>query len=296
MPAKMMRGVYPILVTPFDKGDRVDVESLQRLVDFQVDAGVHGLGVALGSEVFKFTEDERRLVAGTVVRQVAGRIPVVINTGSESTSQTIAYSRMAEEDGADALMIMPPTVMAPREEGIVEYYSAISAAVGIPIFVQDTSRVHVSANAARRLAQETDHVKYIKVESLPTTEMVQETVQKAGDTITVFGGAGGNYFIEEMRRGSVGTMPGCSNPEAFVKVWNLYWAGDEVGARDVFYRRILPINRISVQSWGAFYHVHKEILRRRGAIGTNTVRGPVVPLDEVTRRELDAVIDELYPS
>ena len=161
--------------------------------------------------------------------------------------------------------------------------------------MQDTSRAHVTAENAARLATETEHVKYIKVESLPTTLMVAETVQKAGDVLTVFGGAGGNYFLEEMRRGSVGTMPGCSHPEAFVKVWDLFQSGDESGARDVFYRRILPINRISVQGWGAFYHVHKEVLRRRGAIKTANVRGPIEPLDETTAAELAAVIDELYP-
>ena len=66
--------------------------------------------------------------------------------------------------------------------------------------------------------------------------------------------------------------------------------------RDVFYRRILPINRLSAQSWGAFYHVHKEILRQRGAIRTAKVPGPVVPLDEAARRDVQAVIDQLYPS
>jgi dihydrodipicolinate synthase/N-acetylneuraminate lyase len=98
-----------------------------------------------------------------------------------------------------------------------------------------------------------------------------------------------------MRRGSVGTMPGCSHPEAFVSLWDAFQGGDEQGAWDVFYRRILPINRISAQGWGAFYHVHKEILRQRGAIRTAIVRGPIAPLDETTRRDLQGVIDRLYP-
>ena len=184
-----MRGVYPILVTPFDERERVDVDSLQNLVEFELAAGVHGLGVALGNEVFKLTEEERVLVTRTVVDQVRGRVPVVINSGGE----------------------------------------------------------------------------------------------------------GGSYFIEEMRRGSVGTMPGCCHPEAFVQVWDRFQAGDEQGAYEVFYQRILPISRVSAQGWGAFYHTHKAILRQRGAIRTDTVRGPVAPLDEATQRDLQAVIDKLYP-
>jgi 4-hydroxy-tetrahydrodipicolinate synthase len=296
MPENGMRGMYPILVTPFDEQSRIDVDSLQSLVDFLIEAGVHGIGVALGSEVFKFTEAERRLVTRTVVGQVRGRVPVVINSGGSGTEQTLLYSTMAQEDGADALMIMPPSFMPAKGAEIRAFFKATSDAVDLPIFIQDTDRAHVSAELALEIAQESEHVRYIKVESLPTTVMVAETASKAGDTLTVFGGAGGNYFIEEMRRGSVGTMPGCSHPEAFVQVWNRFQAGDEQGAREVFYRRILPINRLSAQGWGAFYHVHKEVLRQRGVIRTAVVRGPVAPLDDLTRRELQAVIDELYPS
>ena len=88
-------------------------------------------------------------------------------------------------------------------------------------------------------------------------------------------------------------MPGCSHPEAFVRVWDLYQAGDLEAARRTFYERILPINRISGLGWGAFYHVHKEILRRRGVIRTANVRGPVQPLDRATQQEIGPVLDAL---
>jgi 4-hydroxy-tetrahydrodipicolinate synthase len=97
-----------------------------------------------------------------------------------------------------------------------------------------------------------------------------------------------------MRRGSQGTMPGCSCPEAFVEVWDLFQAGDEAAAAQAFYRSILPINRMEGLGWGAFFHVHKEILRRRGIIHTAKVRDPVVELDAMTRQELDALINRLY--
>jgi 4-hydroxy-tetrahydrodipicolinate synthase len=271
------------------------VDSLQSLVKFLIDSGVHGIGVALGSEVFKFTEPERVLVTRTVVDQARGRVPVVINSGGAGTELTLHYSALAEQGGADALMVMPPSFMPAGGAQIRAFFKGISDAVDIPIFIQDTDRAHVSADLALQIVGESEHVRYIKVESHPTTLMVEMTAGLAGDRLTVFGGAGGNYFIEEMRRGSVGTMPSCSHPEAFVEVWNRFQAGDELGAREAFYRRILPINRISGQGWGAFYHVHKEILRQRGVIRTAVVRGPVAPLDEMTRRELQAVIDELYP-
>ncbi|MFH1084267.1 MAG: dihydrodipicolinate synthase family protein [Chloroflexota bacterium] len=296
MPEGTMKGVYPILVMPFDEQERIDVESLQSLVDFCIANGVHGLGVALGSEVFKFTEAERALVTRTVVDQAAGRVPVVINTGGNCTFQAVFYSQMAEEHGADALMLMPPSVTPVGGAETRAYFKAVSDAVHIPIFIQDTNSPHVPADLAVQIAKESENVRYIKVESLPTPQMVQETVEKAGGLLTVHGGAGGNYFIEEMRRGSVGTMPFCSQPEAFRAVWDLFQAGDERGATRLFYERILPVNRLGGLGPGAsYYHIHKEILRRRGAIRTRVVRGPIAPLNDRIWGEVTAVIDELYP-
>ena len=294
MAKEPMRGVFTILVTPFDTQSRVDEDSLRRLIDFNLEAGVHGVGVALGSEVFRLSEAERDLVTRIVVEQAGGRAPVVINTGAAGTDLAVLYSRAAEAGGADALMVMPPTTMPAGPESVVAYFRAISDAVGIPIFIQDTSTAPVSAGLALQIAQTCEHVRYIKVESAPTTVKVAGMAAGTAEALTIFGGAGGGYFIEEMRRGSVGTMPGCSQPEAFVEVWNLFQDGDEGGAREVFDRRIAPVNRIAGQGMAAFYHVHKEILKQRGVIRDATVRSPTTPIDELTRRELQQVIDTLY--
>ncbi len=291
-----MRGVFPILVTPFDERSRVDEESLRRLVELNISAGVHGLGVALGSEIFKLSEAERGQVTRIVVEQVAGRVPVVINTGAPGTELAVHYSRMAEQDGADALMVIPPSFMPAGPAEVRAYYRAISDAAGIPIFLQDTPAAPISPALARQIAEECEWVRYIKVETVPIATKVADAVAQAGDRLAVFGGAGGDYFIEELRRGSVGTMPFCSQPEAFVAVWNAYQRGDERTARELFNRVIAPLNRITGQGAGIFYYVHKELLRRRGVIRTATVRAPAPPVDELTRRELEQLIAELYPA
>ncbi len=92
-------GVVPILVTPFDETGAIDEESLRNEVDFAIDAGVHGLGIALGSEVFTFTEAERDRVTSIVVEQTRDRVPIVVNTGSISTNLAVHYSRRAYELG-----------------------------------------------------------------------------------------------------------------------------------------------------------------------------------------------------
>ena len=289
-----MRGVYPILLTPFHEDGAIDEESLRRLIDFDLAAGVHGLGVALGSEVFKLTEAERDRVTRIVVEQVNRRVPVVINSGAAGTELAVHYSRAAQENGADALMIMPPTFMAATADEVCDYFAAISKAVSIPIFLQDTASAVIGPGLARQLANECEWVRYIKVESQPITAKVADMVASAGEVLTVFGGAGGGYFIEEMRRGSVGTMPFCSQPEAFVGVWNAFQAGDEAAARALFDSTIMPINRVAAQGAGIFYTVHKELLRRRGILRTNKVRSPAPAVEAQTMRELDELIAQIY--
>jgi len=295
MPTATMRGVFPILVTPFDEQGRLDEDSLRHLIEFNITAGVHGLGVALGSEIFKLNEAERDQVTRLVVDQVRGRVPVVINTGAPGTDLAVFYSRRAEELGADALMVLPPSFMPAGPGEVHAYFQAISDAVHIPIFLQDTPTASIGTGLARQIAETCAWARYIKVESMPITARVADVVEKAGDQLIVFGGAGGGYFIEEMRRGSVGTMPFCSQPEAFVGIWNAYQAGDEQTARAIFDRTITPISRLAAQGVGIFYHVHKELLRHRGIIRTATVRAPAPPVDALTQRELQQVLEELYP-
>lgn len=291
-----MRGVYPILVTPFDDDGTIDQESLHSLIDFNLAAGVHGLGVALGSEIFKLSETERYEVTRIVVNRVDGRVPVVINSGAPGTDLAIHYSQRAEALGADALMILPPSFMPATASEVLVYYQDISASVNIPIFLQDTPVAPIAPNLARQIAETCEWVQYVKVESMPITAKVADMVDQAGDLLTIFGGAGGGYFIEEMRRGSVGTMPFCSQPEAFVQIWDLCQAGDEQAAMEVFNRFLIPISRVAAQGTGLFYHVHKELLRHRGIIRTANVRSPAPPIDSLLQQELAQLLAELYPT
>jgi 4-hydroxy-tetrahydrodipicolinate synthase len=296
MADKNLRGVVPILVTPFDEHERIDTDSLQSLIDFDIAAGVHGVGVALGSEIFKFSEAERDLVARTVVRHVDGRVPVVINTGASGTDLALQYSRAAEAAGADALMVIPPHFMPASAAEIIDYYKTIDAGVGIPIILQDIPQAPVPPAMALRLARECRNVTYIKVETLPITTKVADMAAAAGDVLTIFGGAGGSYFIEEMRRGAKGTMPFCSQPAAFVDTWNRFQAGDEKGARRVFDATIMAVNRLGAQGGDLYYHLHKQLLVRLGVIRAAHVRSPTITVDPISQREIDELLEQLVPA
>ena len=287
-----MKGIFPILLTPFDDDGRIDEESLRSEVEFNLAAGVHGLGLALGSELLKMTEEERQRVTKIVVDQVRGRVPVVVNTGAQSNVVAALYSRQAEELGASAVMCMPPSMGVSGSE-MRSYFKAISDAVRVPVWIQDTTYVVVPAGVIRQIADESERVRYAKIESAPNPLKVQEAVQQAGHLITVFGGSAGTYFVEELARGGVGTMPWPSTPEVFVKIWNRWQAGDKDGARETFERELLPILRVSSTGVRLGHTINKEILKRRGVIKSAHVRAPSDPLGALAEWELSETLERL---
>ena len=285
MSQQPMRGMFPVLITPFDEQDRIDEDSLRSVVEYNINAGVHGVVIAFATEIMKLTEAERLQIAKVVVDQTRGRVPVVVNTGAVSTAATVQYSQQTEDLGVTSVMCTPPAVDVPVDEKKA-YFRAISDAVSVPIFVQEAG-TSLGGALLRQIAEESERVRYAKVENAPPAQKVYEAVQHGGDLVTVFGGASGTYLIEELRRGSQGTMPWPSLPHAFVQVWDHWQSGDEIAAREVWEREITPILRV-----GGL--VHKEILYRKGIIKSPRWRSPgPAPLDDMGQRELDEVCERL---
>lgn len=294
MPQLDFQGIIPILVTPFDAKGRIDTDSLRNLVEFNIAAGAHGLGIALGSEIFKLTDAERDEVLTHVVQGVNGRVPVVMNSSAPGTDIAVGYSRRAEQLGADALMIYPVSFMPTGPEAVLNLFESIDAATSLPIILQDVPQAPINAEMVRRIVLHASRTAAVKVETLPTVPQVAKMAEKVAEQLTVIGGAGGSYMIEEYRRGARGTMPFCSQPEDFVAVWKFLLAGSETSARDRFDSRIMAVNRLAAQNGDIFYHVHKQILKCRGVIATAHVRSPTSHVDATSQREIDALLEQYF--
>ena len=296
MPDLTMRGVYPILSTPFDEKGNIVFEDLEHQVEWIIDQGVHGIGIAMASEVFKFTESERDAVLKSVVDTANGRVKIVMNTGAEGTDATIYYSKRAEELGADALMIRPTSYISTTASEHIEYFVQIAEAVGIPIFMQDQSTAQVPPGMAVACTNRHENLCYIKVETPPTLPRLNEAQKLVGSNtnLILFGGMGGAFFLEELRRGSVGTMPGSTLPDKFVEIWDLWEDGDEVGALDAF-DKYASIIRTLAQGQGLANWIYKHIMWRRGVFskrGTHA-RGPSLKPDAAHLKEVDELLDRV---
>ena len=126
----MFRGTGTALITPFKKG-RVDFESLERLVEFQIRNGVDFL-VVLGTtgEATTISSTEKRKIIRFFVERVARRIPIVVGTGSNCTQTTVELSQVALSLGADAVLIVTPYYNKPPQDGLYEHYRTVASRLG----------------------------------------------------------------------------------------------------------------------------------------------------------------------
>jgi 4-hydroxy-tetrahydrodipicolinate synthase len=286
-------GVYSVLPTPFTDGGDLDEASLRRVVDLFISKGVNGL-TALGvtGEVARLEETERARVLDVVVSQAAARVPVVAGTTAEGTRVCIAYSRQAKSLGAAAVMVSPPRMAKLNSEAVVRHYTALAAAVDLPIVVQDyppISGFAMEPALLARIAREIPAARTIKLEDPPTPFKTARILDAAGDTtVQIFGGLGGVFLLEELISGATGAMTGFAFPEILVRIVGAFRAGNVDEAADLFYRTV-PLMRFEFQE-GIGMAIRKEVLHRRGALASPATRAPAGGLDKPTTQSLDRVL------
>lgn len=282
-----LQGVFPILVTTFHDDGSLDLESQASLVRHLLAQGAHGLGLFGNASEGYALSDAERVTLFQHVRETAGPdVPLIASTGHSGTLLASELSRKAEDLGADALMILPPSFMKTDADGLMFYYDSISKAVHIPIMVQDAplmTQVAMPASLLSKLGREIENVVYAKVEAPPTAPKIS-AVGKAGG-ITAFGGLNGNFFIEEHQRGARGIMPGSDMIDAFACIWSDLEAGSQAAAWQTF-TRILPLIRFELQP-GLGVSAMKHNLKATGVIQSSSVRHPTGSLDQTGIAELD---------
>jgi 4-hydroxy-tetrahydrodipicolinate synthase len=288
-----LEGVYSVLPTPFTAGGDVDLESLKKVIDLFIGAGVSGL-TALGvtSEVARMNDAERAEVLRTVVDHVNGRVRVVAGATADGLRTCIEYTRLAKETGADAVMISPPRMPKLNSDAVVRHFACVAEAVEIPIVVQDYPPISGYAMEPWllvRIAKEVPTANTIKLEDPPTpfkTSRIRDAAQ--GMDIGIFGGLGGVFLLEELMAGATGAMTGFAYPEVLVKIVKLYHSGDRDGAAAAFYPYV-PLMRFEFQE-GIGMAIRKEVLKRRGVIACADIRPPGAKLDATTLAALDRVL------
>jgi 4-hydroxy-tetrahydrodipicolinate synthase len=289
MTQRKLEGVYPILLTTFHEDGSLDLDSQRRLIHRLLEDGAHGLGLfGNASEGYALSSDERRQLLALITREVKGQVPLIASSGHTGTHVAVELSRESEDLGADALMVLPPYYLKTDGEGLMHYYGEIASSVKIPVMVQDApalTSVAMPPSLLSRLAREVPGVRYVKVEAPPTAPKFTAIGREAADRLILFGGLNGNFYLEELARGSRGVMPGSDMIDLFVRVWDHWHAGDREEAWDIF-TQMLPLIRFELQP-GLGVSAMKHNLKAAGVIKSSRVRHPTATLDREAVGELE---------
>lgn len=292
-----VHGLVPILATPFQPDGSLDLPSLRRVTEFELASGVDGVAVfGMASEGFALTSSERRTILAEVTDVVAGSVPVVAGVNGTSTVTSVEQAREAADGGADALMVLPPFMVKPSQNQLIDFYRDVAASVDIEVMVQDApsnTGVTMSPSIIVEMSK-LDGVASVKVEAAPTAPKVSAVVDALGDdeTFAVLGGQNAQFCLEEYARGAVGTMPACEFSDLLAPVLADYSAGRVADAHAGF-TRLMPLVTFGLQS-GIAWAVHKEVLAARGLIDHTTVRSPAQPLDDAGRTSLARIVNSLF--
>ena len=285
---RAFRGTYSVMITPGDAARGLDLKALAAFTEWQVAQGIHGL-IPLGStgEFLSLSEKERVAVAETVIRTVAGRVPVIVGTGSEDTREAVRLSRQAEALGADGVMVIPPFYATPTDDELVHHYRTIGEAIGIPVMVYNnpaTANVDIKPALVARIAQ-CENCRYIKESTIEVTR-VRDILRLCSDRMTVFGGIlGFESFVE----GAQGWVAVASNvaPGPLAKLFSLVADEGRIReARDVYLHWLPVIEAVGGQRYVA---ATKALLGHMG-LEVGVPRPPRLPLPTAVDAEMAALV------
>jgi 4-hydroxy-tetrahydrodipicolinate synthase len=289
-PESLIRGIFPIVYTPFDPDGRIDENSLGHLVDYLIEAGTHGVAAVGGaSECHKLTVAERKWLAERTIAYAAGRVPVIVGTSATCTGDAAELTRHAAEAGAVGVFCTPPLHGVMTVEALDAHYGALAKATSLPILIQDAQVVVPTAQIAR-LGQEYPQLRWVKEEAADSGHRIGELKRVCAAGVTIM--SGGGYLLDDLARGAVGAIPGSIGVADLARAYELTLAGDRPAARAA-YNHFLPLS-----IWRRQFPLlaAKEVLRRLGVFEHACLREPAGErLDAQDLRELDAVMDTMGP-
>lgn len=289
-------GIVPPVCTPMTEDFEVDTASLERLIGFLLDAGVHGLFM-LGStsEMAFLTDRQRETVLDIAVRTTGGKVPVLAGVIDMTTAPSLDHARVAAKTGVDALVLTAPFYTRVSTEEIVAHFRTIHTEVGLPIMAYDIpSAVHVKIERPTVLAMAREGLITGIKDSSGDDANFRGLVMDARGLPGFSAFTGSELLVDAaLLVGASGSVPGLGNvdPAGFVRIYNAARAGNWEQARDeqerlyrlfsIIYGSMPGRMGFTASALGGF----KTALMLRGVIATNAIGRPLTryTADEVER-------------
>lgn len=289
---KTWEGIFVIMQTPFLDSLEIDEESLRKESDFLARGRVHGVVWPAGAgETNSISHSERIRFAESIVKEVKGRSTVLIGVHGANKFEAVEYARHAEKIGADGIHALGPGDNTSDQERLRDYFTAIAGASSLPLSIQ-VSTGGMTTDFLMKLADQLPTLKILKLEGGNVPHDVTRVVRDRKRVLIPSTGGGAMNLINEMERGSGGTMAGAGFADIQAEIWDLFHAGKKAEAESLFMKFLLS----AVLERRTTYVIQKEVLKRRGIFKTTVMRNTSrFAMDAADLKELDRIMELLRP-
>lgn len=209
----IFKGAGVAIVTPFTQDDKVNFEELGKMIDFQIAGGTDAIIICgTTGESSTLTHEEHDACIKFAVEHTAGRVPVIAGTGSNSTAEAIRLSTHAQNNGADALLLVTPYYNKATQKGLIQHYTAIANSVDLPIIlynVPSRTGVNILPQTAVTLAKNVKNIVAVK-EASGNISQVAELAALADGCIDIYSG-NDDQVVPLLSLGGVGVISVLSN-------------------------------------------------------------------------------------
>jgi len=284
-------GVFPAMLTPFTKDDKLDFALFEKNVNAQLDAGIEGiiLGGSLGEGSTLDSEEKIQLLVYTV-EIVKGKIPVVLTIAEQATKVAIKLAQAAEKNGADGLMILPPMRYKADDRETVEYFKTIAASTSLPIMIYNNPvdyKIEVTLDMFEELTI-CSNIQYVKESTRDVTNITRMR-NRFGKRFKLFCGVD-TLVMEELMLGADGIVGGLVDafPRETVAIYKLVKAGMYKEALEI-YRWFLPLLELDIHPKLVQYI---KLAATQTGICTEYVRAPRLILEGKERETVLATINK----
>ena len=278
-------GLGVALVTPFTANGSIDWEKFAELIEFQIENGTDYLCI-LGTtaETPTLTDDEKLQVVKTAIKQINGRIPIMVGSSSNNTATVLSQIKQFEIEGVDGILTAVPYYNKPSQEGIYQHFKAIAENCKKPIVLYNVpgrTGVNMTAATTLRIANEFKNVIAVK-EASGNLEQFKEIVAGSPEHFKVISGDDGLAF-EAMQNGVIGVISVMGNaiPKTFSTMIH-HLQNNEIEAAATIHEQLKPLYSLLFTEGNP--PGVKDLMASRGMI-ENVLRLPLVPVSKATHEQ-----------
>ena len=285
------KGVFPALLTPFTKEDKLDLDMFEKNLAAQVEAGIHGIiiGGSLG-EASTITDKEKEELVEFSVEYLNGKIPVILNIAESVTSAAIQQVENARKWGVDGIMLLPPMRYKSDDRETIHYFKSVANSTELPIMIYNNPpdyKIDTRPDMFEELV-ECKNITALKESSRDVTNLTRMK-NRFGDRFKILCGVD-TLAMEELCLGADGWVAGlvCAFPKETVAIYNLVKAG-KINEATKIYRWFMPLLELDIHPKLVQYI---KLAAMQTGIGSEYVRAPRLVLEGEERIRVLKIIND----